>query len=88
LRKFIVIISSSSTEKSYVVGTFPSGNNDGSIVRHKLYGVTDIKQDMKDCLEANDVGLTSVLDLIARNGSWANEFPLSDECATRLGWFD
>jgi hypothetical protein len=88
MRKFIVIISSSTTEKPYVVGTFPSGNNVGSIVRHKSYSTADLKQDMKDCLGADDTGITNVLDLIVREGSWANEFTLSDECAKRLGWFD
>jgi hypothetical protein len=88
MRKFIVIIGSSSTEKPYVVDTFPSGNGVGSMVRHKPFSAVDLRQVMKDCLGGNDAGIDNVLALIEKDGSRANEYSLSDECATRLGWFD
>jgi hypothetical protein len=88
MREFVIITSSSSTEQPYVVAIFPGGDDIGSIVRHKRYGTTDLRQDMKDYLKADDAGADNVLALVKEKGLWAIKVLLSDECAERLGWFE
>ena len=87
MRRFLIAISSSSTEHAYILDILPSGSC-GSLVRNKTHDIDDLKQDIKDCIESTDAGIEGVMNIVDETGSWTSEISLSDECAARLGWFE
>jgi hypothetical protein len=88
MAKYLVIITPFSAEQPYILAIFPSGDDRGSIVRHKQYDIENLRQDMKDCLNASEDGFVRVLKIISETGRWSTEVSLSDQYASRLGWFE
>jgi hypothetical protein len=85
MQKYLILVGNSLGEQPYVLSIFPSEGNNGSQVRHKFYSEQDLRQDLKDCLDATDDGLDEVIKIVSRS-PWYQISPLSNECAARLGW--
>lgn len=88
MRKYLIIIAPSSlTEEPYVLNITPDENKGGQ-QRQKTYTTENLRQDMKDCLNATDDGSVNVLGIVNKTGQWSTQASLSDACAARLGWFE
>jgi hypothetical protein len=87
MKKYTVIIDSSSAEHAYVSTMFESGHN-GGLAWHKLYTTEDtLVSDLKGCLRTeNDEAVANILKFLAAQRMWAKDIDLTDECAAILGW--